>query len=145
MWEHEQFSFDIKREDLAWLNRANYKYIAERLRQESIDQMAEHSSLKGKVYLRKTLSPKRLKGLGAFATTFGIYSYLPYIAVYTGPTAPILGACFAGLYGMFSFAESQAVNSIEFIKGGENSGKVLINVALSPFTSKNIIADVQDV
>jgi len=51
------------------------------------------------------LNPKRLKGATAFLTSYGIYSYLPYIAVYTGPTIPVVAACAAGLFGMLSFAE----------------------------------------
>jgi hypothetical protein len=67
------------------------------------------------------------------------------LAVYTGSTVPILGASIAALYGMFSFAESQTVNSIEVIKEGESKGKLKINIAASPFVSKDIIADVADV
>ena len=62
--------------------------------------------LKGKVFRRKMLTPRRFKGIASFMTSYGIYSYLPYIAAYTGPTAPILTACIAAFYGMFSFAES---------------------------------------
>jgi hypothetical protein len=63
------------------------------------------------------LNPKRLKGISAFATTFGL----------------------------FSFAESQCVNSIEVVKEGENRGKLQIKIALSPFSSKTIVADVADI
>jgi hypothetical protein len=51
------------------------------------------------------LNPKRLKGVGALLASYSIYSYLPYIAVSVGSTAPIVVACAAGLYGMFAFAE----------------------------------------
>jgi predicted PurR-regulated permease PerM len=51
------------------------------------------------------LDPKKLKGIGALATTYGLYSYLPYIAAITGPTLPILTACFTGLYGMLAFSD----------------------------------------
>ena len=92
------------------------------------------------------MNPKRLKGFAAFATSYGIYSYLPYLAVYTGPTIPVVGASLAVLFGMFSFAESQTINSIEVIKdAGENQGKLLINIAQSPFVSSTIIADASDV
>lgn len=91
------------------------------------------------------MNPKRLKGLGAFATFAGVYSYLPYLAVYVGSTVPVITMCAAGLYGMFSLAESQIVNSIKVIESGANHGKLLINIGLSPFVSKNIIVDVKDV
>jgi hypothetical protein len=52
------------------------------------------------------LNPRRFKGLGAFASAFGIYIYAPYLAAYMGATLPVLGAVAAGLYGMLSFSES---------------------------------------
>lgn len=53
--------------------------------------------------------------------------------------------CFAGLYGMLSFSESQIVNSISVIESGDHVGKLLINIGVSAFASKNIIASVRDV
>lgn len=47
--------------------------------------------------------------------------------------------------GMKTFQERDIVNSIEVVKDGDNVGKILINVSTSPFTSKNVIADPQDV
>lgn len=91
------------------------------------------------------LNPKRLKGVGAFAASYGIYSYMPYIAVSLGSTIPVFAACFAGLYGMFAFSESECVNTIEVIREGANEGKLRINVATSAFASRNIIADIKDV
>jgi len=47
-----------------------------------------------------------VKGIGAFASAWGLYAYSPYLAVYMGATMPMLGAVFAGVYGMLSFSES---------------------------------------
>jgi hypothetical protein len=91
------------------------------------------------------LNPKRIKGFGALVASYSIYSYLPYLAVSLGPTVPVMAACAAGLYGMFAFAESQCVNTIEVIREGAHEGKLRINVAQSAFVSKNIIADISDV
>ena len=52
------------------------------------------------------LNPRRIKGVGAFATSAYMYTYLPYIAAYVGSTVPILTIAVAGLYGMISFSES---------------------------------------
>jgi hypothetical protein len=52
------------------------------------------------------MNPKRLKGIGAFATFGYIYSYLPYLSVYVGSTVPMFAMCAAGFYGMLSFSES---------------------------------------
>jgi len=91
------------------------------------------------------LNPQKLKGIGALAASYGIYSYLPYIAVSLGSTIPVVAACAAGLYGMLAFAEQQKVNTIEVIKDGNNEGRLRINVANSAFSSRYIIADVKDV
>ena len=46
---------------------------------------------------------------------------------------------------MLQFSESQIVNSIKIVKDGENSGKLLIKVGDSAFTSSEIIVDIKDV
>jgi hypothetical protein len=59
---------------------------------------------------------------------------------------PILAACAAGLYGMRAFSESEVVNSISYIsEESDHRGKLLINIASSPFTSRNIIVNVRDI
>jgi len=145
--EHELFSFVVERKNLTWLYRANAEFIQEMNRVDQMDQVADHSKLgKNEVFKRKALNPRRLKGLGAFASCFGLYSYAPYLAVYCGATLPMLGAVFSGLYGMLAFSESQIVNSIKIIKDGtENNGRLLIQVGNSAFTSSQIIVDVKDV
>ncbi len=135
--EHELFSFEVERKNLTWLYRANGEFIEEMHRVDQMDQIADHSRLgKNEVFKRKALNPRRLKGLGAFVSSYGLYSYAPYLAVYCGATLPMLGAVFTGLYGMLAFSESQIVNSIKIIKdGSENNGRLLIQVGDSPFTS----------
>lgn len=98
------------------------------------------------MFKRKALNPRRLKGLGGFAASFGLYSYAPYLAVYCGATLPMFGAVVAGLYGMLAFSESQIVNTIKIIKDGtENNGRLLVQVGESAFSSSEIIVDVKDV
>lgn len=101
--------------------------------------------LKGKIYKRKALNPKKVRGVGAFALSYSIYAYLPYITVVAGTTLPVLSAVAAGLYGLLAFAESNIINTIEFINEGEHQGKLLINIGLTSFTSKNIIVDIKDI
>jgi hypothetical protein len=109
--------------------------------------MADHAALgTNEVFRRRALNPRRLKGLGAFAASLSIYSYAPYLAVYLGATAPVLGAVAAGLYGMLAFGETQIINKITLIKdGGANHGKVTINVGQSAFSTYDIVADVRDI
>ena len=73
--------------------------------ERAAENAENHSYLKGKIYKRKTLNPRRLKGFAGFTTAFGIYSYFPYIAAYFGATAPVLVACASSFYGMFAFSE----------------------------------------
>lgn len=146
--EHELFSFEVERNNLRPLYNANMDFITEMHRIDQIDQLADFSRLgKDEVFRRRALSPRRFKGLGAFASSFALYSYAPYLAVYCGATVPVLGAVFAGLYGMLQFSESQIVNSIKIIKdaGSENFGKLLIEVGESVLTSSEIIVDVKDI
>ena len=143
--EHELYSFNIDRENLKWLYRANVDFIQEMNKQEALDQAADFASLKGAVFRRRALTPRRFKGLGAFAASYGLYSYMPYLAVYLGSTIPMVTACFAGLYGLIAFAENQLVNEIRVVDSGEHQGKLAINFALSPFVSQDIIVDARDI
>ena len=145
--EHELFSFNIERKNLLWLYNANLEFVNELKQQDLADQLGDHSRLgPNQVYRMRTLNPRRFKGLGAFISAYGMYSYAPYIAVYLGATAPLLGAVAAGLYGMLSFSESQFVKSITLIRdGSENHGKLLLEVGLSALTSTEFIVDVKDI
>lgn len=88
------------------------------------------------------MNPQRMRGIGGLAVSYGLYSYLPYIAVYLGPTVPVVSAVAAGLYGVLNFGESDIVNEIRVIEEGPNHGKLKISVGVSPFVSKSIIVDV---
>lgn len=90
------------------------------------------------------MSPLRLKGLGAFAASAYIYTYLPYLAVYLGSTLPMLTACAAGFYGLAAFSDNRVVNEIRVIEGGDHSGKLQIKIAESPFVQSSIIVDPRD-
>jgi hypothetical protein len=71
--EHELYSFKVERENLRWIYRANQDFISEIQKQDALDQMADHTFLKGYVFSRKMLSPKRLKGAGAFMSVAYLY------------------------------------------------------------------------
>jgi len=120
VYEHELYSFNIERENLKVLYQANMKFIEDISRQEMLSQLADYSSLKGAVFKRRVLSPKRLRGVGALVASWKIYAYLPYLAVYLGSTVPLVTACAAGLYGMLAFADSETINEIRVIDSGEN-------------------------
>jgi hypothetical protein len=145
--EHELFSFQVERHNLRWLYNANGEYINQLRKVDQLDQMADYKSLgQDEVFKRRTMNPRRLKGLGAFASSLYLYTYAPYLTLYLGSTVPILGAVAAAFYGMFSFAENQIVNSIKIIKdGGAHHGHIHINIGESAFSSSDIIVDVRDI
>ena len=145
--EHEVFSFDIRREDIRFLYNANLRYVNELQRTDTLDQLADNSRLgPNQIFKRRVLSPRRFKGLAAFASAYGFYSYAPYLAVYMGASLPVLASVGASVYGMLAFSESQIVNSITLIKdGGENHGKLLINVGTSAFSSTDIVVDAKHI
>ena len=147
VYEHELYSFEIERSNLRWLYNANTDYIEELRRGDTLDQLADYSRLgPNEVFKRRALNPRRLKGLGSFAASFGLYSYAPYLAVYLGSTVPVIGAVAAGLFGMLQFSESQIVNSITIIKDeGAHKGLLNITVGTSPFSSEDIVVDVKDI
>jgi hypothetical protein len=65
------------------------------------------------------MSPARLNGAVALFTSLGIYSYLPYIALYTsGPTLPAVAGLLSAVYGLNKYKESGIVNSIQLIEEG---------------------------
>jgi len=87
------------------LTNSSFDYLNDVREQKALDQLADNFALKGAVFRRKMLSPKRFKGISAFIASYGIYSYLPYIAATFGSGLPIFAACASGLYGVLAFAE----------------------------------------
>ena len=120
-------------------------YLDELERENAIESAADKKKLKGAVFKRKLLNPSRLKGITAFATSLGIYSYLPYMAVYLGSTIPVLSACAAGIYGLIAFGESNVINKINIEHEGNNAGKLRISVGTTTFSSRDLIVDVRDI
>ena len=103
--------------------------------------MADHVSLKGKVFKMKTLSPAKLRGLAAFGFSFYAYSNLVAISLLTGPTLPIVAIAVSAFYGMRSFNEAEFVSSIESLENGE----LKITVQKSPFVSYTITTNIKNV
>lgn len=146
VWEHELFSFEIERKNLKWVYQANEAYIREVANVNALERIESHVALKGKLYKQKSLSMKKVRGASAFALSASIYTYLPYVAAFTGATLPVLGGFAAVIYGALSFAESQLIRSIEFItEPGQNEGKLLVKYGISAFVNKEVIVDVKDI
>jgi len=103
--------------------------------------MCEHAALGGKIFKAKTLSPRKVRGIGAFAAAGAAYSNFAALSVMLGPTLPTLAICTAAVYSIFSISERQTIKQIEWVKdGSEFDGWVKIKVADSAFTSHEILA-----
>lgn len=143
--EHEAFSFQIERENLKWLYNAKQDFSKEMDRANALEDLNAHANLGGKIFKRKAMDPKRLNGLGYFGFAGFTYMYFPYIAMHLGNNLSLLAMSAASVMGMLKFSERNVINSIQFIKEGQDAGKLLINVSTSPLTSKNIVASVSNV
>ena len=140
--EHEAFSFQIERENLKWLYNAKQDFSKEMDRANALEDLSAHANLGGKIFKRKTLSPKKLTGLGYFGFAGLSYMYFPYMAMHFGQSLTLLAMSGASVMGMYNFNERNVINSIEFIKDGVDAGKLLFTVSTSPFTSKNVVVSV---
>jgi hypothetical protein len=63
-----------------------------------LENMADHGSLKGKVFKMKLMTPARLKGLTAFGAT--AYANLTALTMMLGPIIPMVGLTAGTVYGM---------------------------------------------
>lgn len=141
VWEHEQFSLNVERRNLKMLYEANLDFNSEMNRVDQFEQMADHVSLKGKVFKMKTLSPARLRGIAAFGLSFYSYSNLTAISLMTGPTLPLVGIAAGVFYGMRAFNEREVVSSIESLENGQ----LKITILKSPFVSYSITTHTKNV
>jgi len=103
--------------------------------------MADHTSLKGKVFKAKTLSPAKVKGLAAFGFSFYAYSNLAAITLLVGPTLPLFAIALGSIYGMKNFNDREVVSSIESIENGQ----LRIKIMKSPFVSYTITTHTKNV
>ena len=82
--EHEAFSFQIERQNLKWLYNANQDFVKEMYRSSAIEDLQAHGSLKGKIFKRRMLDPKKVHGLGYFGLAGFTYAFFPHIALHIG-------------------------------------------------------------
>lgn len=114
------------------------------MRQNRIDDLANHYWLKGKIYRRKALSPQKLYGVAYFGIAASVYSMFPTFAMTFGHTLTTAGITASVLGGMYNLQEKDYVNSIEFVKdeGSPYNGKLKMNVSTGPLmTSRDIFVD----
>ena len=126
--EHNSFSLSVERKNLKWLYKANLDFVSEMKRINHLDNLVEHSSLKGSVFKAKTLSPRRIKGLGAFGAAVAGYANLPMLSLMVGPNIATVGLVACAYYGMTQFYESNSISQIDFLTEGESAGHLRMKI-----------------
>jgi hypothetical protein len=88
--------------------------------------------------------PVKLKGLGYFGLSG--FAYLKYYALvaHFGATVPMLAMIGGAVAGMAHLNDSNKINSIEWVKDGDDKGKLKFVVSTGPFTSKTLIVGSND-
>jgi len=104
--------------------------------------LEDHVNLKGAIFKRKLLDPNRLYGLGYFGIAGATYAMFPHVALLLGPTLTTSLMTASSLGGMYKLNDKGSVNSIRL---GQNSGDIEFNVSTSPFTSRTLVANINDV
>src|SRR4051812_38076528 len=113
---------------------------------DALERSESHAILKGKLYKHKLINVKRIRGVGALAFSASLYTYLPYIAAFTGSTVPVFGGFIAAIYGLLSMVEGHNIHSIEFIsEAGPYDGKLLVKYSTSSFAKREVIVDAKDI
>lgn len=68
-----------------------------------IDDMTNHSNLKGAIFKRKSFDPHRLRSLGQIALSGALYTYSPFLIAHFGSTLTTLAIASAAVTGMVNF------------------------------------------
>jgi hypothetical protein len=85
---------------LKWLYNANQDFTKEMDRASAIEDLEAHASLKGKIFKRKMMDPKKVHGLGYFGLAGMTYAFFPQLALHVGYNAAMLGLTGSMLMGM---------------------------------------------
>jgi hypothetical protein len=118
MLEHEAFSFNLERRNLNQVYAANLEYTKEIAKINFLNNLIQIGQLKGKAFKAKTLSPRRLKGLGAFGISAYAYSNLTYLSFLFGHSIPLIAITACAVYGAKTFTHQPSISTIEFEKSG---------------------------
>lgn len=114
-------------------------------RASAIEDLEQHASLKGKIFKRKMMDPKKVHGLGYFGLAGMTYAFFPHVALHIGYNATMLGLTGSLLMGMTNFQDKNIINTIELLQEGEHAGKLKFNVSVSPIASKDYFVAVSKV
>ena len=148
--EHAQFSVEILEDELTHVYAAHRHHLSTVLKDRHLERVRQQMNLKGAFYKRKLLNPQRLKGISSSLLAISFYVYSPYLWPYFAGgwlTTKLftLTPMAAALYGVYNLSESNIVHSIERLDSGANEGQIKLSIAVSPFITKDILADPADV
>ena len=79
------------------------------MRINNVENLVNIGQLKGKIYKAKTLNPRRLKGIGAFAVSAIAYSKLATLTLMFGHSIPLLAITACAVYGANTFTHRYSV------------------------------------
>lgn len=145
LYEHEQFSIGVERQNLKWLYLANMNYVRELSHINRIDDLVDHGQLKGSLYRAKMMSPNKLKGVGALGASAFAFMHWGMLSMMMGPAAPAVGIVALAAYGTSRFAERNTISQIDFVSEGENAGKLRLKITKSPIMTYGIVTDAKNV
>lgn len=137
--EHDAFSLGVERKNLRWLYKANLNFVSEMSRINHLDNLVAHGKLKGSIFKAKKFGPKRQRGLLSLALSVFGYTNMATMTMMVGPNVATLGVVATAYYGMMQFYDNQMISQIDFIREGENAGKLRMKVQKSVFSSYWVI------
>ena len=151
--DHEAYSFDIDRQNLNWLAKANKDFCREIMAQNDLDELRDHGKLSNAIFRRKPITVNRMQGVVGLGVAGLSIAYFPILVHHLGHFVSTFGMCAASIYGMTRFKETNVVNTITLItqelaeqlaKKYKLSpevvkGKLLVNISSSMFRSSEII------
>ena len=148
--EHDEFSSEVLEDELKHVYDAHKHHLSTVFRDNHLDRVRQQMNLKGAFYKRKLLNPQRLKGISSGLLAISFYLYNPYLWPYFAGnflTAKLftLTPMAAALYGVYNLSESNIVHSIERLDEGAYKGQVKLSIAVSPFITRDILADPVDI
>ena len=145
LYEHEQFSIGVERQNLKWLYLANMNYVRELSHVNRIDDLVDHGQLKGSLYKTKMMSPNKLKGVGALGASAFAFMHWGMLSMMMGPGVPALGIVALAAYGTSRFSERNTIAQIDFVSEGDNAGKLRLKITKSPIMTYSIVTDAKNV
>lgn len=130
--DHEQFSFEVERENLSWLYRANQEFIREISRQNERQQIKNASILKGAVFKQKGLTRSRLHGALSFGFAGLSFAYFPWLSQTLGFSASMLAVCASSVYGMYNLQQDVgSVRAIYLVNDDQNPSNYRVRLTIN--------------